>query len=158
MTEHQSGHGLTAKCPCGASEVTLAKMPSVRFLCHCTICQSVYPGDYADATAIRADMVEVNTPDSMTFSKLKEPPALDRGVCKSCNHPVVGFLKGPGAPEFAFVPSAVLPKEALLPKPLRHVYYDTRVADVDDDLPKTSGGFKSILYLLLPFLSVARGH
>lgn len=158
MTEQESEHELTATCPCGASQITLAKMPSVRFLCHCTICQSVYPGDYADATAIRADMVKVKTPDSIAFSKHKEPPALDRGICKSCNHPVVGFLKGPGAPEFAFVPSAVLPKEAGLPQPLRHLFYETRVADVDDDLPKTSGGFKSKFLLLLPFLRVARGH
>jgi hypothetical protein len=34
------------------------------------------------------------------------------------------------------VPSANICDPALLPKPALHIFYNRRVADVDDDLPK----------------------
>lgn len=154
MTADQS---ITAQCPCGDCTVQLAQMPSLRFLCHCTICQSVYPGHYADATVIRADKVTVEQSASLKFSQLKKPPALDRGVCASCQHPVVGFLESPGLPRLAFLPTAVLPQTEALPKPIRHVFYGTRKRDVDDPLPKTQSDWASKLVLLPPMIRVLRG-
>lgn len=140
-----------ARCPCGACEIELDAVPRVRFLCHCTICQSVYPGDYADATMLRADRTRLLCAENLLFKKLAKPPALDRGVCDQCNHPVIGFLESGFLPTLAFVPTAVLP-DGIAPPPLRHVYYGTRVTDVDDDLPKTHGELASQLSLILPFL------
>jgi hypothetical protein len=36
----------------------------------------------------------------------------------------------------AFVPVARYPKEIQLPEPAMHVYYESRITDVDDELPK----------------------
>jgi len=155
--ENRATNTFVGQCPCGECVLEIEQMPSVRFLCHCNICQSVYPGDYADATVIRADKVKVKTPENIVYKQLKEPPALNRGICKSCNHPVVGFMKGQRSPELAFLPSAVLPERADKPRPLRHVFYETRVADINDSLPKTSGTFKSQMSLMLPFIRVLRG-
>lgn len=146
-----------AQCPCGKCQVELTQIPSVRFLCHCTICQSVYPGDFADATLLRADKVSIKTPEEMTFSQLKAPPALDRGICNSCKHPVIGFLDGPLGVRFAFLPTVVLPKNDYLPKPLRHVYYDSRINDIDDALPKSGSPMMSQLALTLPIIRVTFG-
>jgi len=145
---------ITAQCPCGECALSIAHMPSLRFLCHCTICQSVYPGDYADATVILADKVTLERTKSVEFSQRKKPPALDRGICISCQHPVVGFLETPGMPRLAFLPTAVLPQTKALPKPIRHVFYGTRKQDVDDPLPKTHSDWASKLILLPPMIRV----
>ncbi|AOL95137.1 GFA family protein [Porphyrobacter sp. LM 6] len=140
-------------CPCGASRIALARMPKHRFLCHCTICQSVYPGDYADATITRADAVSLLTPDTVSFGHYKANSPLERGVCNSCGHPVAAFMKMPGMPDLAFVPTAMLPKEGVQPKPSRHIFYGTRKADVKDDLPKTSGELASMAVIVPDFLA-----
>ncbi len=151
------GKAIKCRCPCGTSAIALERMPSVRFFCHCTICQSLYPGDYADATVTLDSNVTILTPDTITFNQYKEPPALDRGTCTECSHPVIGFIDGPKGKKFAFVPSTVLENAGPLPRPLRHVYYATRVRDIDDSLPKTNGPKMSQLMLTWPILKVALG-
>ncbi|MCZ8369202.1 MAG: GFA family protein [Porphyrobacter sp.] len=146
-------HWLEGCCPCGTSRIALARMPRHRFLCHCTICQNVYPGDYADATITRADAVRLLTPETVTFGHYKANSPLERGVCTSCAHPVVAFMKMPAMPDLAFVPAAMLPKNRAQPRPTRHIFYGTRKADVIDDLPKTSGDLASMAVLLPDFLT-----
>ncbi|MFT7214838.1 MAG: hypothetical protein ACI9XK_005109 [Granulosicoccus sp.] len=56
---------------------------------------------------------------------------------------MVAFL--PLAPAFglSFIPAANFFKEYELPKPVLHSFYDRRVDDVDDHLPKFSGYWQS---------------
>ena len=51
----------------------------------------------------------------------------------------------------AFVPVARYPREVQLPEPEMHVYYESRIADVDDDLPKykTTASLFTVLGVLL---------
>ncbi len=125
-----------AQCPCGTSKFRLSKIPTRRFLCHCTICQQVYGKPYSDVTVLSAARVAVDTPHTIEFAKYKEGPALDRGICKECRSPVVGFLPIMPFVRLAFVPyTNILDKDAL-PDPAMHIYYGTRVADVEDGVPK----------------------
>lgn len=148
-----SGSAFTASCSCGACRIELEEMPAFRFFCHCTICQSVYPGDYADATLMRASKVKVLTPETIVFAKHKIG-GLERGICKSCKHPVIAFMDGPMMPQLAFVPTAIFPGGTPIPKPARHIFYGTRVADVEDNVPKTEGERASMLALTPALLKV----
>ena len=139
---------IEAKCPCGQAQFKIDAMPRTRFFCHCTICQKVYKRDFSDVTVTLAKHVRVSPDAAISFNQYKAPPALDRGICTHCAHPVLGFLKSPGLPRLAFIPTAVLPDRADTPAPERHIHYGTRRRDVDDDLPKTSGELASNLVLL----------
>lgn len=132
-----------SSCPCGRSHVAVSGSPALRFICHCTICQSVYRKPFADIVAIRAGQVETPIDRCVEFKRYKNPPALRRGVCSSCDNPVVAFL--PLTPFFglAFVPSANLPPGTWLPEPSLHVFYERRVSDVDDAVRKVSGFWPS---------------
>lgn len=149
---------LEGQCPCKTSRIALARMPKHRFVCHCTICQSIYPADYADATFMRADKVSLLTPETVTFGRHKTNNALERGVCQSCAHPVIAYMNMPAMPRLAFVPTALLPKDSPLPEPSRHIFYSTRKADMVDDLPKTSGELASMAMLMPGLLAAAFGR
>lgn len=131
-------------CPCGASKFSLSKTPTQRFFCHCTICQQVYRKPFADVTVMSATRVSVETPDTIKFGKYKDAPALDRGICTECNNPVVGFLKAAPLVRFAFVPCINIADQDTLPDPAMHIFYHSRAADIDDDLPKIEGEKQSI--------------
>ncbi len=154
----ETGAQLTAQCPCGAASLAIEAMPTVRFYCHCTICQSVYPGDYGDATLMRADKVSVRTPGTITFTRHLDKGGLERGTCSQCNHPVVAFMNAPMMPKFAFVPAAVLPDRPDKPSSTRHIFYGTRARDVHDALPKTEGDAASMMVFTPSVLKVAFGR
>lgn len=146
---------MIAQCMCGACRVQLSKAPGVRFLCHCTICQKLYGRDYADVTVNLARNVEVLTPENLRFATYKAPPAVNRGLCKSCDQPVIGFMKTLAVPQLAFMQAPVLPQSALTLRPSRHVHYATRIKDIADDLPKTHGEMTSTLILMPAIIGLA---
>lgn len=135
----------TCACACGAATFVVNAKPRARFLCHCTICQSVYRKPYADVTVLLAGEIALPTGHAIQFRKYRLPPALRRGTCSSCGHPVLGFLRLAPFARLAFVPSANYPEQALLPDPSTHIFYDNRIADVEDALPKHSGYWRSEL-------------
>jgi hypothetical protein len=57
----------------------------------------------------------------------------------------------------AFVPAARYPEEVQLPEPAMHVYYESRIADVDDELPKYSR-WPSLLAVFQVILSARTGR
>lgn len=133
----------TCACPCGASRFVVTARPRARFLCHCTICQSVYRKPYADATALWAGEVALPEGHTIQFKKYRLPPALSRGTCSACGAPVVGFLRLAPFVRLAFVPSANYPDQSVLPDPGIHMFYNRRVADINDAIPKHSGYWRS---------------
>jgi len=133
----------TASCPCGQSTFVVCGSPVAMFYCHCTICQSVYGLPRADVTVLWAKNVKLSSQRSLRFKKHRSPPALRRGVCEACGHPVVGFLTLAPFVELAFVPAQNYPPSSPLPAPSLHIFYGSRVADVDDALPKLNGYWPS---------------
>lgn len=130
-------------CGCGESRFALNGPPISRFLCHCTICQSLYREPFADVTAFRARDLALPPDHKIQFKRYRSPPALKRGTCPSCGAPVAGFLRLAPFVAIAFVPSRNIRDQASLPKPRTHIFYHRRHADAADDLPKVSGYWPS---------------
>jgi hypothetical protein len=130
-------------CLCGASRFTVSGNPIGRFFCHCRICQKVYDKPFADATYFWAESIALPEDQPIEFRRYRPPPALNRGTCAKCHSPVVGFLRLVPGLTVGFVPSQNFPRPAELPAPDFHMFYDRRVADVDDSVPKVSGYWAS---------------
>jgi len=130
-------------CLCGASRFAVAGTPIGRFLCHCTICQKAYGKPFADVTYFWADSVTLPANQPVEFHRHRLPPALRRGRCVKCGNPVLSLLGPAPGLTLAFVPSQNFPRPAELPPPDRHIFYDRRVADVADSVPKLDGYWAS---------------
>jgi len=133
-------------CLCGASRFTVAGNPIGRFFCHCTICQKAYAKPFADVTYFWAESVALPANQPVEFRRYRPPPAMRRGRCAQCGNPVLNLL-GMAPLALAFVPSQNFPRPAELPAPDRHIFYDRRVADIADSVPKLSGYWASEAYV-----------
>jgi hypothetical protein len=129
-------------CRCGASRFAVAGTPIGRFLCHCTICQKAYGKPFADVTYFWGGSVTLADNQPVEFHRLRAPPALRRGKCMRCSSPVASFL-GRVPMALVFVPSQNFLRPAELPAPDCHIFYDRRVADVADSVPKLDGYWAS---------------
>ena len=127
--------------------LALARDPALagkigRFFCHCTICQKAYGKPFADVTFFRGDSLALPDDQPIQFHRHRPPPAMRRGTCAKCGNPVVSLL-GAAPLTLAFVPSQNFPRPAELPTPDRHIFYDRRVADIADSVPKLAGYWAS---------------
>jgi hypothetical protein len=135
----------TASCECGQSRFKVDGVPVARFKCHCTICQSLYKKPYADVVMLWGGAITLPQKQSFTFRKYRPPPALRRATCDSCGAPVVGFLRLVPFVQLAFSQGANFADQSLLPPTSFHIFYHSRIKDVDDELPKISGYWASEL-------------
>jgi hypothetical protein len=102
-------------CSCYSNTYTVNNKPIGRFICHCTICQEYTGQAYNDVTVLlKSDVSELDIKKTH-FQRWKMPPNINRGLCK------------------------YYPDIAALPEPTMHLFYNRRVADMDDDLPKSNG-------------------
>jgi len=135
---HNQAH--PCSCPCGDSQFTFSGRPIARFICHCQICQQLYKKPFADVVMYRTKDITMTKDDKIQYAKYRLPPALKRGVCTSCEQPVIGFLQGFG---LAFASADKVKDQSVLPPPLFHTFYHRRVDDFPDQLPKISGYWPS---------------
>lgn len=143
---------LVGKCGCGQSGFTLSRVPTRRFLCHCKICQMVYKRPYADALVTSAGSVQITSASDLTFHQLNGPKSVDRGICNQCEEPTIGFLRLLPGVKLGLVPAHRLATDRL-PDPALHIFYESRVADVADDLPKYDMPGRSVRACLWPFFA-----
>lgn len=129
-----------ASCSCGTNKFEVTNRPLARFVCHCEVCQKFTGKAFSDVTV--ALMRDVNLLDisHTEFSRMKAPPNIKRGKCTKCHKPSLemGIID-----QLAFIPTSTYPEPELLPEPSLHAFYHRRVADIDDNLPKHEGFFKS---------------
>lgn len=113
--------------------------PQFRMICHCSICQTFNDAEFADVSVYR--MKDVNRPAQsvVEFKTFKPPPNVKRGKCVSCGKPVIEVFEAPLFPKLVMVPRAMLGDTVELPAPVGHLFYEGRVNDVDDALPKHTG-------------------
>ena len=130
-------------CPCGASQFTVNGDAIGRFFCHCAICRKAYGKPFADVTYFRAESVTLPDGPPIAFRRHRPPPAMRRGTCAKCGNPVVSLLGFPRSLALAFVPSRNFPQAAQPPAPDAHIFYDRRVGDIADAVPKVSGYWAS---------------
>lgn len=147
----------TTQCNCGKSHVSFEGEPLFRVHCHCKICQSVYQQPYADFVVISSKQVAGPVDSAIQFKKHRSPPAVNRGVCPHCKKPVLAKLSLGPSLGMAFIPAANFPNSVKLPAAVFHTFYDRRIADIDDSIPKISGYWSSQLAVTkLALLSMLR--
>jgi len=130
------------RCPCGTTRFEITGEPIIRFHCHCTICQRQYDSPSVDVALFRLDDVQLPADHGIVFVRLKRFGAVDRGRCPRCEKPILATM-GEGAKGFGFVAARNFAHPERLPAPEMHVFYNTRVAAVDDDLPKFNNALTS---------------
>ena len=127
-------------CSCYSNTYTINHTPIARFICHCTICQDYTGKAYNDVTVLlKSDLSELDI-NKTRFRRWKMPPNISRGLCKRCHKPSIEMAVG-GA--LVFIPTDNYPNAAALPEPTMHLFYNRRVKDVDDNLPKYNGVVQS---------------
>ena len=143
-------------CSCGATSFEATGTPLFRILCHCTICQRFNDAPFADVIVYRAQDVALPEPGAVNFETYKPPPNVQRGKCASCGQPAVEVFAAPVLPKLVMVPRSMLRPDAKAPKPVAHIFYDKRISDAADELPKHEGFVRSQLAFLKYLRSATR--
>ncbi len=138
---------LNCRCSCGETRFNVSDEPLFRAFCHCTICQEYNQAPYADITLFRAKDVIKPQEERVEFKAYRFPPFIQRGKCISCGKAAIEYLKILPIPKLIIVSSDNIKDKAFVPEPSIHIFYDTRVADIQDELPKYDGYLKSQLAL-----------
>jgi hypothetical protein len=133
-----------AQCACGHVHFDIRARPRFRARCHCTICQRFNQAPFGDIVVFRAGDVDLPPAGTVEYAAYRPPPNVQRGVCSSCAQPVLERFESPLFPKLRFVPAALI-DPAELPKVSFDVFYERRVADIDDGLPKYTGYLRSQL-------------
>jgi len=131
----------SCQCPCGANQFSAQGEPIVRFFCHCTICRDKYKAPFADVTLFKLSAVTLPE-QATTYGKYKRFAAIDRGICDACHNPVMAKI-GAGKNGYAFISTQNFVNPEALPACALHVFYGTRAADIDDELPKHNSWLSS---------------
>jgi hypothetical protein len=132
-------------CECQKSRFAIDAKPLARAFCHCTICQQFNDAPYSDVVVVKGSGVTMDDAHKIEFKSYASPPIVKRGKCSECGKPAIEFFRIPPFPQYAIIPSAAFSDTAALPNPQMHIFYDRRVADINDPLPKHSGYFPSQL-------------
>lgn len=133
------------QCPCGAVRYQVSGGPLFRIICHCSICRRFNDAPYADVLVYRAAAVELPAADTVAYDTYRPPPNVQRGQCARCGRPAIERFAVPLLSRLVIVPAPVHTAPAALPDPVGHMFYDVRVADVDDGLPRHTGYLRSLL-------------
>jgi len=135
---------LNSRCSCGSAGFNVQGKPLLRAYCHCTICQAFNQAPYADITLFKPkDIIKPKT-EMVEFKSYKSPEVLQRGKCVVCGGAVIEYLQAPML-QLIVVPSNNIHDQSFVPDPSLHVFYNSRVSDIQDCLPKYSGYIKSQL-------------
>ena len=132
-------------CACSATNFTVHERPLFRLICHCTICQRFNDAAYADVAVFRAKDVDTPPESSVRYERMRRPPNVQRGSCASCGAPAIELFHSPLMPKLTMVPVQNVGEIAILPEPGAHIFYESRVSDVTDSLPKVEGYWRSQL-------------
>ena len=127
-------------CECHANTFNINAKPIGRFICHCTICQAFTGKSNNDVTILLSKDVNALNLEKTQFKRWKLPPNIRRGTCTQCNKPSIELGM---AGSLVFIPTANYPHPEALPAPTVHLFYNRRVHDIKDGLPKYSGFVKS---------------
>ena len=129
-----------ASCSCYSNTYTINSTPIGRFICHCSICQEYTGHAYNDVTILlKSDVSKLNLIRTK-FRRWKLPPNISRGICTRCTKPSIEMGLGGN---LILVPTTNYPDGTALPKPTMHLFYNRRVNDINDDLPKYNGFVQS---------------
>ena len=93
------------------------------------------------------------------YERMRPPPNVQRGSCTSCGAAAIELFRAPLMPKLTMVPVRNIGATEILPGPAAHIFYETRVSDVSDDVPKYEGYLRSqLLFGRLLMKSLTRGR
>ena len=136
---------IDCSCACGATTFATSGAPLFRIICHCTICQRFNDAAYGDVAVFRAKDVAKPAEEMVRYERLRPPPNVQRGSCTSCGGPAIELFHTPLMPKLTMVPVQNFGATEALPEPSAHIFYESRVCDASDDLPKYQGYLRSQL-------------
>ena len=126
-------------CECGAIRAELSGSPRVKGHCHCEDCRELLDIPFHSVTAWNAEQVTVTRgPDSL--AEYQHPQLeMKRFYCKHCGE----TLFNSNAMDWRIVSQHLIRKcsGGELPGELAsesHFFYDRRIIDIEDELPKYS--------------------
>ena len=135
--ENVNRHQYRIHCDCGAVEVEMTGTPRVRAFCHCEDCRALLDVPYHSVTAWDPDQVNVTRGNGETVEYKHPTLDMTRVFCRHCGETVYNT----NAMGWKLVSQLLIRKcnDGDLPDELRsnaHFYYDRRIIDIDDPLPK----------------------
>jgi hypothetical protein len=134
---------MQCQCGCGHVNFEIQGSAKLRMLCHCSICQKFNQSTHADVLVFKSN--QIVTPDNkfVAFKTFKAPPNVQRGTCIKCDQPAIEVFSFPLMPKLTMVPADMFVDDSKLPNPRAHMFYENRVNDFEDSLPKHNGFLKS---------------
>lgn len=146
-----------AQCQCGKVKMKVLTEPLFRAFCHCSICQKFNNAEYGDIVFFRSSDVKVFGEENSNFKYHKFPPLLSRGSCGGCCQPTHEYLRIFPLPKLTVIPVKNFEDmSVIIPNPAMHIFYESRVTDHNDGVPKFSGYLSSQLSLSQQMLSNLR--
>jgi hypothetical protein len=157
MQENTEHFTQESGCRCWITAFASRPRPLFRLICHCKTCQQYTGQAYNDeCTFLMRDCPALDF-SQVEFKSYQSPLLpIKRGTCKICDKPAYCIVQIGAVVLFVMVPSTWL--QAALPDPLAHIYYDRRVADSHDVLPKISGHIHSQTKILAAVLQSWIAH
>ena len=126
------------RCDCGTVGVSMKGTPKVTAFCHCEDCRNLLDVPYHSVTAWEADNVEISSGGEHAIEY--QHPTLDmtRVFCGKCGE----TLYNTNAMGWKLVSQLLVRKcyDNELPAALQsnaHFFYDRRIIDIDDQIPKS---------------------
>ena len=133
------------RCSCGHTQFEIIGEPKFRAICHCTICQKFNKSAYADILVYKSTQIKAPSQGVVKFNTYKPPPNVKRGQCSQCHQAAIEVFEMPLFPKLTMVPAHMFSSNVQLPEVKAHMFYDKRIKDADDGLPKRQGFMSSQL-------------
>lgn len=124
-------------CDCGAVSLSMSGSPKVHAYCHCEDCRTLLDVPYHSVAAWNADEVTITSGKESTVEYQHPTLTMTRAFCKHCGETVYNT----NAMGWRLVSQLLIRKcnKDKLPEELKsnaHFYYDRRIIDIDDQIPK----------------------
>ena len=124
-------------CDCGSVSLSMKGTPKVHAFCHCEDCRNLLDVPYHSVTAWEAEDVQFTSGEEHAVVYQHPTLEMTKVFCKHCGETVYNT----NAMGWKLVSQLLISKcnDDELPEELKsnaHFFYDRRIIDVDDKLPK----------------------
>lgn len=124
-------------CDCNTVEVTMDGEPKVHAFCHCEDCRELLQVPYHSVLAWESEQIEITKGEQEVIEYQHPDKRMKRIFCKHCGD----VLYNTNAMSWKIVSQLMFQKcnENELPESLKsnaHFFYDRRIVDIEDQLPK----------------------
>ncbi len=124
-------------CDCKAVSLSMTGSPKVHAYCHCEDCRTLLDVPYHSVAAWNADEVTITSGEDSIVEYKHPTLVMTRVFCKHCGETVYNT----NAMGWRLVSQLLIRKcnNDVLPEEFKsnaHFYYDRRIIDIDDQIPK----------------------